>query len=101
MPLTVVLAAYPLALVAPGCIGGAEEIVRLIDAGLHAAGHHAIVIAQEGSRVTGTLVPTPAVDAPYDARARAHASESVRRALDYVTNRWAVDVVHFRLDAPH
>jgi glycosyltransferase involved in cell wall biosynthesis len=101
MPLTVVLAAYPLALVAPGCIGGAEEIARLIDAGLHAAGHHAIVIAQEGSRVAGTLVPTPAVDAPYDARARERASESVRRALDYVTNRWAVDVVHFHgIDFP-
>ena len=52
MPLTVVLAAYPLALVAPGCIGGAEEIARLIDAGLHAAGHHAIVIAQEGSTLS-------------------------------------------------
>jgi glycosyltransferase involved in cell wall biosynthesis len=101
VPLTIALVAYPLALVAPGCVGGAEEVVRLIDEGVHAAGHHGIVIAQEGSRVAGTLVPTPAVAAPYDSRAREHAAESARRAIEYVIDRWAVDVVHFHgIDFP-
>ena len=101
VPLTAALAAYPLAIVAPGCVGGAEEIVRLIDEGLHTAGHHAIVIAQEGSRAAGTLVPTPAVAPPYDTRTRQYASQSARRAVEYVANRWAIDVVHFHgLDFP-
>jgi glycosyltransferase involved in cell wall biosynthesis len=101
VPLTILLVAYPLALVAPGCVGGAEEIVRLIDDGIHAAGHHAIVVAREGSRVSGTLVPVPAIEPPYDDGARQRASESAGRAIEYVLSRWAVDVVHFHgIDFP-
>jgi glycosyltransferase involved in cell wall biosynthesis len=101
MPLTVVLAAYPLATVGPGCVGGAEQIVRLLDQRLHDAGDHSIVIAHEGSAASGTLVPVPGVEGALDARARQTASRAIGRALEYVLGQWHVDIVHFHgLDFP-
>ena len=101
MPLSVALIAYPLALVGPACVGGAEEIVRVLDERLHAGGHHVIVVAQEGSEVHGTLVPIPASDGLFDARAREQASRSTALAIEYVLGRWPIDVVHFHgLDFP-
>jgi glycosyltransferase involved in cell wall biosynthesis len=101
MPLTIALVAYPVAPVGPACVGGAEEIVRLLDAHLNDTGHRTIVVAREGSRVRGTLVPVPASDGAMDASTRHVASRACAGAIDWVLDRWPVDVVHFHgLDFP-
>jgi hypothetical protein len=95
VPLTVLNVAYPLAPVGPGCVGGAEEIVRILDAGLVARGHQSIVIAQEGSVVQGTLVPIRRLDPPFDERVRREGSRLVSEAIAYARRQWPVDIVHF------
>lgn len=94
MPLTVLSVAYSLALVGPSSVGGAEQILWALDKGLTRRGHRSIVVAQEGSAVHGVAVSTPRVDGELDEAARGHAAESHRRAIDYVLERWPVDLVH-------
>ncbi len=72
MTLTVLSVAYSLSAVRPETAGGAEQVLAMLDDALVRAGHRSIVVACEGSRTSGTLVPT------------------VARALE----RWPVDVVH-------
>lgn len=57
--LTILSVAYPLAPVGPDAVGGAEQVLAALDAGLVARGHRSIVIASSNSTVAGTLVPTP------------------------------------------
>ena len=45
MSLTVLSVSYPLAPVGPDAVGGAEQILSALDAGLVAAGHRSIVVA--------------------------------------------------------
>src|SRR5919108_2382966 len=59
MPLTVLSIGYPLASVADGTAGGAEEILATLDDALVAAGHRSIVVAPVGSEVRGLLLPVP------------------------------------------
>ena len=103
MPLTVVSVAYPLAPVSPDAVGGAEQVLSLLDRALAEAGHVSIVIAQAGSRVAGTLVPIPVSyasrgrlgsQAKLDDAAKAAAQGEVRRLLEGVIAGRAVDVVH-------
>ena len=56
MPLTVLNVGYPLAPVSRGTAGGAEQILALLDEALVEAGHHSIVIAPGGSKVSGKLL---------------------------------------------
>jgi CelD/BcsL family acetyltransferase involved in cellulose biosynthesis/glycosyltransferase involved in cell wall biosynthesis len=94
VPLTIVLVAYPLAPVSPDAVGGAEQIVSLLDARLVARGHRVIVVAREGSRCRGELVATPAAGGPLDEPAIAAAHARTRAALEAVIARERVDVVH-------
>ncbi len=80
MPLTVLSVAYPLFAVRPETAGGAEQVLRMLDAALVRAGHRSIVVACEGSQAAGTLV-------------RASRAE-YRSAIAHVLAQWRVDVVH-------
>lgn len=92
---TVVNVAYPFAPVSRDAVGGAEQVLAMLDQGLVARGHTSIVIALEGSRCAGTLVPIPRVRGPIDDAARARARRATREALREVLARLQVDVVHF------
>ena len=80
MALTVVNVAYPLAPVGPDAVGGAEQVVHLIDRALVHAGHRSIVVACEGSQTAGHLVSTPAPAGRLDENARQRAVAAHRRA---------------------
>jgi glycosyltransferase involved in cell wall biosynthesis len=95
MPLTIVSVAYPIAPVRADCVGGAEQIVQLIDRGLVARGFHSIVVACSGSSVSGELVETPRPTGHLTAEVRARAIAHHRTALDTVLSTRPVDVVHF------
>ncbi len=89
--LTVLSVAYPLAPVGPDAVGGAEQVVAMLDAALVAAGHRSLVVACEGSRVAGTLLPV-AAEPVLDDAARGRAQAAVRRVLAEWAGR--VDLVH-------
>ncbi len=94
MRLTVLSVGYPFATVSADPVGGAEQILARLDRALVAAGHRSIVVAPEGSRLAGDLLPGPPVPeviGPAD-RARVHAAVCARIAAALVPGR--VDVVH-------
>ncbi|MGI8509733.1 MAG: glycosyltransferase [Gemmatimonadaceae bacterium] len=86
--------AYPLAPVGPDAVGGTEQVLTRLDAALTRAGHRSIVMACDGSTITGELLATPRPEGEItgDVRQRAWAyqREAIRRALE----RYSVDLVH-------
>ena len=94
MPLTVLNVAYPLAKASSNTAGGAEQVLLALDRALVERGHKSLVLAAQGSRCQGLLVPVPLVSRNFDERAKAEArtrfAETLRRTLD----RHAIDVVH-------
>lgn len=94
MRLTVLSVAYPFAPVTEDAVGGAEQVLWALDRAIVRAGHRSLVIAQEGSRVAGTLVPVPAAEGRITHDAQWGSGEDMRGAIRYVLDRWPVDVVH-------
>lgn len=91
--LTVLLVAYPFALVGPDAVGGAEQVLSALDAALAEAGHRSVVVACEGSACRGTLVATPRWER-LDESVYAPAHAAHRRAIAEALERWPADVVH-------
>lgn len=94
MSLTILSVAYPLAPVSPDAAGGAEQVLSMLDRGIVEAGHRSIVVAQDGSRVAGRLVPVPAYRGELDDTAKAGAQAAARDAIASVLARDEVDLVH-------
>lgn len=94
MALTVLSVAYSVARVGPDVAGGAEQVLAQLDAALVDAGHQSIVVANEGSVVRGTLVPTKRPPERLDDDAERRAQEETRRAVLRALDQWPVDVVH-------
>ena len=94
MSLTILSVAYPLAPVSPDAAGGAEQVLAMLDRGIVEAGHRSIVVAQDGSRVAGTLVPVPAIAGELDDAAKERAHAATRAAIGSALARFPVDLVH-------
>src|SRR5919199_2986279 len=92
--LTVLSVAYPFAPVGPEAVGGAEQVLGLVDEALVAAGHVSLVIACEGSRVHGTLLSTPLPREPVDEPGRVATYAGVRARLRQALSEYPVDLVH-------
>ncbi|RUX60606.1 glycosyltransferase family 4 protein, partial [Mesorhizobium sp. M7A.F.Ca.CA.002.09.1.1] len=92
--LTVLNVAYPLAPVGPDAVGGAEQVLSMLDRALVHAGHRSIVIACRGSSTSGTLVEIPAENGMLDEAAKRRAQEAHRKAIAAARARWPIDVVH-------
>lgn len=94
MSLTVLSVAYPFAPVGPDTAGGAEQVLYRIDGALVRGGHRSVVIASDGSAVSGELLATPAVpgDLTPDARSRAHRVHAA--AIHAAIQRSRPDVLH-------
>jgi CelD/BcsL family acetyltransferase involved in cellulose biosynthesis/glycosyltransferase involved in cell wall biosynthesis len=91
--LTVVSVGYPFAPCGPDAIGGAEQVLSMLDAALVDAGHRSIVIAPHGSVCRGELRSTPA-PRRIDNQAIHGCHESYRAQLRHLLCHEAVDVVH-------
>ncbi len=99
--LTVLSIGYPLAPVSPDSAGGAEQVLATLDRALVAAGHRSLVIAPEGSRVSGTLRAIPARSGVLDDAAKAAAQADTRVALATTLASERVDIVHLHgIDFP-
>lgn len=93
MSLTILSVAYPATVASPGSVGGAEQVLVQLDRALVEAGHRSIVVAAEGSKVAGELVPVPRVESNLDV-ALPEARERHARAITEALERYPVDVVH-------
>jgi glycosyltransferase involved in cell wall biosynthesis len=94
MRLTVLNVSYPLAQVSFGTPGGAEQVLATIDEALVRAGHLSLVLAPEGSRCYGLLLPTAALPSKLDDAARFAVQQQHRSALKRALANFRVDVVH-------
>ena len=92
--LSVLNVAFPFAAVGADSVGGAEQVIAHLDAALTREGHRSIVVACEGSEVTGTLVATFCFAGPITEAARCAAHAHHRRAIAHALRRWRIDLVH-------
>ncbi|MER8648022.1 glycosyltransferase [Mesorhizobium sp. M0586] len=92
--LTVLNVAYPLAPVGPDAVGGAEQVLSMLDRELVRAGHRSIVIGCRGSSASGTLVEIPAENGVLDEAAKSRAQQAHRKAIAAARARWPIDVAH-------
>jgi glycosyltransferase involved in cell wall biosynthesis len=95
LKLTILSVAYPLAPVGPDAVGGAEQVLTQLDCWTVQHGHRSLVIACEGSRTAGELVPIPRYEGILDQETFAWAHEDVRRAIADIVQNTDVDVLHF------
>ena len=90
----VLLVAYPFATVGQDAVGGAEQVLSMLDRALVEDGHRVIVLACSGSATSGELVahslPADAMDD--DARDRTHAA--VRANIRATLRTTSIDIVH-------
>jgi glycosyltransferase involved in cell wall biosynthesis len=94
MALTVLQVAFPFAPVGPDAVGGAEQVLSLIERNLPRFGHRAIVLAEAGSATAGPLLSIalprgPVTDAVQDA-VHAELRERIAAAL----RQFPIDLVH-------
>jgi glycosyltransferase involved in cell wall biosynthesis len=94
MALTILQVAFPFAPVGPDAVGGAEQVLSLIERNLPRFGHRAIVLACAGSTTEGPLLPValppgPVTDAMQDA---VHAT--MRERIAEALRRHPIDLVH-------
>jgi glycosyltransferase involved in cell wall biosynthesis len=100
MSLTVVQVAFPFAPVGPDAVGGAEQVLTTLEAGLTARGHRCITVACAGSRVTGELLETVVPGGPIDDDLRGEVHRRHHRNLTDAIRRGA-DLVHMHgIDFP-
>jgi glycosyltransferase involved in cell wall biosynthesis len=100
MSLTVASVAYPFALVTADPVGGAEQVLARLDRALVEAGHRSIVIAPEGSKVAGELLPVPAASGAIDNNLRGRTYDAVRARIAEAVAAGA-DLVHLHgIDFP-
>jgi len=94
MRLRVLSVAFPFAPVSARTAGGAEQILATLDKFLITSGHSSIILAAEGSHVSGLLVPTPRVPAEISPDFQPHVRGTVRDLIARTISRFRVDVVH-------
>ncbi len=94
MTLTVCSVSYPFAPVTADPAGGAEQVLATLDRALTAAGHRSIVVAPEGSSVTGELLTVPAPDGPIEGEVWERTHAAVRARIAEVIERDRPNVVH-------
>jgi glycosyltransferase involved in cell wall biosynthesis len=92
--LNILNVAFPFAAVGSDAVGGAEQVLGHLDAGLVAAGHRSFVVARQGSRTAGALLAVATPRRPIDDRLRERTYALYRRAIRRALARWPIDLVH-------
>ena len=94
MQRTVLSVAYPLTPVGSNAVGGSEQILTQMDAGLVRASYRSIVVACEGSETFGELMPTPKWDGDLNEDIRRWGQRQHQIAIEQALKRYAVDIIH-------
>jgi glycosyltransferase involved in cell wall biosynthesis len=94
MKLTVLNIAYPFAAAGPDAVGGAEQILSLLDQALVRAGHRSIVVAAEGSQTCGTLIPTSQPHGTLSDDVKRRVQRQHRRNIERAMELYDIDLIH-------
>ncbi len=93
--------AYPFAPAGPDAVGGAEQVLSMLDRALVRAGHQSVVVACAGSEAAGELVAHAVPAGAIDDGVRASVHAAVRAAVAGVLRRRPVDLIHLHgIDFP-
>ena len=95
MTLTILNVAYSLAPVAASTAGGAEQVVKWIDSALVGRGHRSIVLAAEGSKVSGELWTIPATgERVIDPQVASEIQAAQTHAIGEILRARQLDLIH-------
>ena len=94
MRLTVLNVSYPLAPVSASTAGGAEQILLALDEALVRTGNRSLVIAPDGSKTHGLLLPTSGVRKHLTEEAKQRARVEHAKAIEHALQTFPIDVVH-------
>lgn len=94
MKFTVLSIAYPFAAVGTCAVGGAEQVLTLLEAELVARGYGSIVIAREGSTAAGRLLATAVPDGVITAEVREAVIRAQQANIDLAFRSDTIDLVH-------
>ena len=93
--LTVLSVGYPFAPVTADPAGGAEQVLAQLDRTLTEVGHRSVVIAAEGSDVTGELHAVPTARRNLDEKEMARVEAMARAQVAEQLRRDRLDLVHY------
>src|ERR1041384_1756853 len=94
--------AFPMTHVGEDAVGGSEQVLASLDRALTEAGHRSLVIAEEGSQVAGTLIPSPPARGIIDESERRWARKVHKELIKQTLGSHSVDMIHFHsLDFHH
>lgn len=94
MGYTILSVAYPLTPVGPDAVGGAEQVLTILDRALVERGHKSLVIAAAGSQVAGTLISSPNASGTVDDSLRKRAQHSHKQLIGDALAHFPVDLLH-------
>lgn len=94
MTFTILQVAFPFAPVGPDAVGGAEQVLSLIERSLPRFGHRAVTVACAGSSTSGPLVPVALPAGPIGDAVRAAVHAAHAEAIAAALQRYPVDLVH-------
>jgi glycosyltransferase involved in cell wall biosynthesis len=92
--LTILSVAFPFAAVSADPVGGAEQILSRIDSALTVAGHRSIVMAAQGSVITGELITVPGCSGPIGWAQWDRAHDFLRVMMKRCVADHRIDLVH-------
>jgi len=99
---TILSVGYPFTAVGADAVGGSEQVLAALDRALTEAGQRSIVIAAEGSRICGTLIPSPGLAERLDGPAHEWGRLVHQQLIRETLNSYPVDLVHMHsLDFHH
>jgi glycosyltransferase involved in cell wall biosynthesis len=100
--LTILSVAFPFAVVSSDPVGGAEQVLSSIDQALTRADHRSIVMAAQGSQISGDLVAIPQPAVPIGEQNWRDAHDFLRAQIVQTVQRARVDLVHMHgVDFPN
>jgi glycosyltransferase involved in cell wall biosynthesis len=94
MRYTILSVAYPLTQVGPDAAGGSEQILTQLDAALTKRGHRSLVLAAEGSHVSGELIASPKAGKRLDDAARDWGQRVHKELIRSILGKISVDLIH-------
>ena len=93
--MTVLSVGYPLFPVSLDSSGGSEQVLFLLEREVMRAGHKSIVIAAEGSKISGQLVATPRTNGEITDEIRQDAQRAHLDAIRETLRKYPIDIIHF------
>lgn len=92
--MNVLSVAYPFAPVGPEAVGGAEQVLGMVEAGLVRRGFRSVVVAQAGSQVAGELLGVEVPSGVLTEEVRAQGEKGTQERIDEAFARFRVGLVH-------